>query len=55
MSNPQVILSTNFGDITLELFPEYAPKTVENFIGLIQKGYYDGVTFHRVIHDFMIQ
>lgn len=55
MSNPQVILTTNFWDITLELFPEYAPKTVENFIGLIKKWYYDGVVFHRIIRDFMIQ
>lgn len=55
MSNPKVKLSTNFGDIILELFPEYAPKAVENFIGLAQSGYYDGVIFHRVIRDFMIQ
>ncbi len=55
MSNPRVLLSTNFGDITLELFPASAPKAVENFLGLTEKGYYDGIIFHRVIRDFMIQ
>ncbi len=55
MSNPQILLSTNHGDIVLELFPEAAPKTVENFVGLTEKWYYDGIIFHRVIRDFMIQ
>ena len=55
MSYPRVTLSTNFGDITLELYPEHAPKAVENFVGLVKKGYYDGIIFHRVIRDFMIQ
>ncbi|NRH20524.1 peptidylprolyl isomerase [Candidatus Gracilibacteria bacterium] len=55
MSNPKILLSTNLGDITLELFPEAAPKAVENFVGLTQNGYYDGIIFHRVIRDFMIQ
>lgn len=55
MSNPIVKLETNHGDITLELFPEAAPKAVENFVGLTAKGYYDGIIFHRVIRDFMIQ
>ncbi len=55
MSNPQILLSTNHWDITLELFPESAPKAVENFVGLTAKGYYDGIIFHRVIRDFMIQ
>lgn len=55
MSNPKILLSTNLGDITLELFPEAAPKAVENFVGLTGKGYYDGIIFHRVIRDFMIQ
>ena len=41
--------------MTLQLFPEHAPKTVENFVGLAKKGYYDGVIFHRVIPNFMIQ
>lgn len=48
-------IKTNKGDITVQLFPNRAPKTVENFIGLAEKGYYDGVIFHRVIPNFMIQ
>lgn len=55
MSNPQILLSTTLGDITLELFPAAAPKAVENFVGLTEKGYYDGIIFHRVIREFMIQ
>lgn len=51
----QAVIKTNRGDITVQLFPELAPKTVENFVGLAKKGYYDGVIFHRVIPDFMIQ
>ena len=54
MANPQVKMITNFGDITFELFPEFAPKAVENFIGLSKNGYYDGFIFHRVIRDFII-
>ena len=50
-----VVLRTNFGDIKIRLFEEAAPKAVENFKGLIEKGYYDGLIFHRVINDFMIQ
>lgn len=50
-----ITLSTNMGDIQLLLFPEAAPKAVENFITLGSQGYYDGVLFHRVIDDFMIQ
>mgnify|MGYP000942640949 FL=1 len=53
--NPLVTVHTNQGDFTLELFPEVAPKTVENFITHAKNGYYDGVIFHRVIEDFMIQ
>lgn len=49
------IMHTNMGDITLRFFPEAAPKAVENFISLAEEGYYDGITFHRVINDFMIQ
>ncbi len=49
------LVKTNRGDITIQLFPEHAPKTVENFVGLAKKGYYDGIIFHRVIPDFMIQ
>jgi cyclophilin family peptidyl-prolyl cis-trans isomerase len=49
------ILHTNHGDITVELFDEDAPKTVENFKKLASDNFYDGVIFHRVIKDFMIQ
>jgi cyclophilin family peptidyl-prolyl cis-trans isomerase len=49
------VLQTNYGTIKIRLFPREAPKTVENFVGLIQKGYYNGLTFHRVMKDFMIQ
>ncbi|SHH27860.1 peptidyl-prolyl cis-trans isomerase B (cyclophilin B) [Anaerosphaera aminiphila DSM 21120] len=49
------ILKTNHGDIKIRLFEEAAPKTVENFKGLIEKGYYDGIIFHRVIDNFMLQ
>ena len=52
---PRVTLHTNYGDVTLALFEEYAPKTVRNFMELAEKGYYDNVIFHRVIKDFMIQ
>ncbi len=50
-----VVMETNKGTIKIRLFPEQAPKTVENFVGLAEKGYYDGLTFHRVIPNFMIQ
>lgn len=46
---------TEKGNMTIEFFTEDAPKTVENFISLSKKGFYDGLTFHRVIRDFMIQ
>lgn len=49
------IIQTNMGTIELKLFDKLAPKTVENFTGLANKGYYDGVIFHRVIQNFMIQ
>ncbi len=48
-------LHTNHGAIELELYPDDAPKTVENFVKLARDGFYDGVIFHRVIPDFMIQ
>lgn len=48
-------IHTNMGDITVELYPEEAPKTVENFVTHAKDGYYDGVIFHRVIQNFMIQ
>ena len=54
-TGPKATIKTNRGDITLRLFPKQAPKTVENFTELAKKGYYDGVIFHRVIPDFMIQ
>lgn len=54
-SGPKAVMKTSMGTITFALFPEQAPKTVENFVGLAKKGYYDGITFHRVIADFMIQ
>lgn len=49
------IMHTNMGDISIRLFPELAPKTVENFTTHAKNGYYDGIVFHRVIKDFMIQ
>ncbi|MFV8064197.1 peptidylprolyl isomerase [Streptococcus pluranimalium] len=51
----EVMISTNLGDITVKLFPKYAPLAVENFITHAKEGYYDGLTFHRVIKDFMVQ
>ena len=49
------IMHTNMGDISIRLFPQYAPKTVENFVTHAKNGYYNGIVFHRVIKDFMIQ
>ena len=54
-ADPQVELKTNMGTITLELYPEKAPKTVENFMQYVQDGHYKGTIFHRVIPTFMIQ
>jgi peptidylprolyl isomerase len=53
--NPTVTLETNQGTITIALKPTIAPKAVENFLSLAQKNYYNGVIFHRVIKNFMIQ
>jgi peptidyl-prolyl cis-trans isomerase B (cyclophilin B) len=50
-----VTMETDKGSIELELYPQYAPKTVNNFVFLAQEGFYDGVSFHRVISDFVIQ
>ena len=50
-----VVMETNQGAIEIKLFPDVAPKAVENFLGLVKKGYYNGLIFHRVIKDFMIQ
>ena len=56
MNNPIVTFEMENGDIMkAELYPQIAPNTVRNFISLIQKGYYDGLIFHRVIRGFMIQ
>lgn len=52
---PTVTLHTTHGDVTLELYYKHAPKTCQNFFELARRGYYDGVVFHRVIADFMIQ
>ena len=49
------VIKTNLGNITVKLFTEDAPKTVENFVKLAQEGFYDNVKFHRVIKDFMLQ
>ena len=54
-TGPKATIKTNQGEIKVQLFPKQAPKTVENFTKLAEKGYYDGVIFHRVIPDFMIQ
>jgi peptidyl-prolyl cis-trans isomerase A (cyclophilin A) len=54
-ANPQVELDTTLGKIRLELYPEAAPKTVENFIAYVKAKHYDGTQFHRVIDGFMIQ
>ena len=53
--NPQVLLQTTAGELTLELFPKVAPKAVENFLRLVNTGYYNGIGFHRIIKGFMIQ
>ncbi len=50
-----VLFETNFGDIVIDLFPEVAPITVDNFIGYVEEGFYDGLVFHRVIPGFMLQ
>ena len=55
VEGPKATIKTNHGDIKIQLFPEQAPMTVENFVRLAQKGYYDKTIFHRVISDFMIQ
>ena len=53
--NPQVVLETSMGTITVELFREQAPITVKNFLSYVKEGFYDGLIFHRVIKEFMIQ
>jgi len=54
-ANPQVIMTTNVGAITIELFADKAPKSVGNFLKYVQNGFYNGTIFHRVISNFMIQ
>jgi cyclophilin family peptidyl-prolyl cis-trans isomerase len=53
--NPQVTLTTSMGNVVMELYPEKAPKTVENFLKYVKSGHYSGTIFHRVIPDFMVQ
>jgi peptidyl-prolyl cis-trans isomerase A (cyclophilin A)/peptidyl-prolyl cis-trans isomerase B (cyclophilin B) len=53
--DPQVEIKTNFGTIVVELYPEKAPKSVENFLQYVRDGHYKGTIFHRVIPNFMIQ
>ncbi|HII71865.1 TPA: peptidylprolyl isomerase [Candidatus Woesearchaeota archaeon] len=55
MKNRIAVIETNYGTMELELFEDKAPLTTGNFIKLAEKGYYDGIIFHRVIKDFMIQ
>ncbi|HEM3462237.1 TPA: Cof-type HAD-IIB family hydrolase [Streptococcus suis] len=55
VTGPVAHIKTNHGKLTVKLFPEIAPKTVANFVALSKDGYYDGIIFHRIIKDFMIQ
>ena len=56
MNNPKIkIVVRDFGEMIAELYPDKAPKTVENFLGLVKSGFYSGLIFHRVISGFMIQ
>ena len=56
MANPIVTITMENGDVMkAELYPDVAPITVENFVNLVKDGFYDGLTFHRVINGFMIQ
>ena len=52
---PKVVLHTNMGDITMEVYPDKAPKSVENFLQYVKDKHYDGTLFHRVIDGFMVQ
>ena len=55
-THPQVVFTMeNGGTFTIELYPEYAPRSVDNFINLVKEGFYDGLTFHRVMENFMAQ
>ncbi|GEN49307.1 peptidylprolyl isomerase [Ligilactobacillus pobuzihii] len=55
VTGPKAKITTSMGEITVQLFPSQAPKTVKNFVSLAQDHYYDGTIFHRVIPEFMIQ
>ena len=55
VKGPKATIKTSLRDISLQLFPDQAPKTVKNFVELAKQGYYNDVTFHRVIPDFMVQ
>ena len=55
MANPIAVFETSKGNFEIELFADKAPKTAQNFINLVKKGFYDGLIFHRVIDGFMIQ
>lgn len=55
MANPTILLETSSGDVLIELFPDKAPKTVENFLTYVKEGFYDNTIFHRVIKGFMVQ
>lgn len=55
MSQESVVLETSLGDVQLELYWDHAPRTCKNFAELVKRGYYNGVTFHRIVADFMIQ
>ena len=52
---PKVLLHTSVGDITLELFPDKAPKSVANFLQYVREGFYDGTVFHRAINGYLVQ
>ncbi|MFQ5656276.1 MAG: peptidylprolyl isomerase [Candidatus Methylomirabilales bacterium] len=55
VSGPMVVFSTTFGELTIELYPDKAPLTVENFLAYVDAGFYDGTIFHRVVPGFVIQ
>jgi peptidyl-prolyl cis-trans isomerase A (cyclophilin A) len=55
MANRIALVTTNLGTFQIELFEDRAPETTKNFIDLVEKGYYDGIVFHRIIEGFMIQ
>lgn len=54
-ANPQLLMRTNLGTVTLEIYPDKAPKTVENFLRYVEDGFYKNTIFHRVIPNFMVQ